>query len=129
MTRQHSPNTRTPPDEPILTGAKPVLELLSLEPARVVNLARALDEAERAAFTIYGAAVREEGQSPVFGQELVFPALLVLGGEERGLRRQIAGRCHHFLHIPMLREFDSLGVAQAGAILISCFARQKMQGI
>ena len=36
-------------------------------------------------------------------------------------------RCHHLLHIPMLRTFDSLNVAQAGGILTSCFARQHLE--
>jgi 23S rRNA (guanosine2251-2'-O)-methyltransferase len=35
----------------------------------------------------------------------------------------VAKRCTDSLCIPFLREFDSLNVAQAGAILVSCFAR------
>ena len=44
-----------------------------------------------------------------------------------GIRPQVAKRCHHLLHIPMLRAFDSLNVAQAGGILTSCFARQHLE--
>lgn len=54
---------------------------------------------------------------------LRLPAVLVLGGEESGLRPGIERRCRALLGIPMLRDFDSLNVAQAGGILLSCFVR------
>ena len=92
----------------------------------LVNIARALDEARDAGFLIYGAAFGE-GSLDAFTTRLHTPALLVLGNEEHGIRPQVAKRCHHLLHIPMLRTFDSLNVAQAGGILTSCFARQHLE--
>jgi rRNA methylases len=50
------------------------------------------------------------------------PAVLVLGGEEGGLRPVVRKRCSTILSIPFAREFDSLNVAQAGAIIIGAFA-------
>ena len=94
--------------------------------AKVMNIARALDEARDAGFLIYGAAFGE-GSLDAFTTRLHTPALLVLGNEEHGIRPQVAKRCHHLLHIPMLRTFDSLNVAQAGGILTSCFARQHLE--
>lgn len=93
--------------------------------AKVMNLSRALDEAREAGFVIYGAATGE-GSINAFATRLHTPALLVLGNEEHGIRPQVAKRCHHLLHIPMLRAFDSLNVAQAGGILVSCFARDRL---
>ena len=90
------------------------------------NIARALDEARDAGFLIYGAAFGE-GSLDAFTTRLHTPALLVLGNVEHGIRPQVAKRCHHLLHIPMLRTFDSLNVAQAGGILTSCFARQHLE--
>lgn len=90
--------------------------------AKVTNLSRALDQAEEAGFHIYGAATAE-GSVNAFTTPLYTPALLVLGNEDHGIRLQVAKRCQTLLHIPMTREFDSLNVAQAGAILVSCFAR------
>ena len=93
--------------------------------AKVANLAQALDAALEAGFTVYGAemdvaqsAVREN----VFSFTPRLPAVLVLGSEEGGLRPIIRKRCASFVTIPFAREFDSLNVAQAGAILISAFA-------
>lgn len=94
--------------------------------AKVMNIARALDEARDAGFQIYGAALGE-GSLDAFTCRLHTPALLVLGNEDHGIRPQVAKRCHAMLHIPMLRDFDSLNVAQAGGILTSCFARQHLE--
>ena len=108
--------------------------------AKVASLSQALDRAKKLGFTIYGAsgdvvppAVRGgAAQAPavsmdvlsVPGAKLRLPAVLVLGGEEGGLRPGMVKRCDALLRVPMLRDFDSLNVAQAGAIIISCFARK-----
>jgi tRNA G18 (ribose-2'-O)-methylase SpoU len=54
------------------------------------------------------------------------PAMLILGSEESGIRPGLEKRCDYLLSIPMLRDFDSLNVAQAGGIIISCFAREAL---
>ena len=74
---------------------------------------------------MYGAAVSEESTS-IFESTLEFPAVLVLGGESSGLRLQIRKRCEKQVHIPMLRSFDSLNVAQAGAVLIAESLRRRL---
>ena len=99
--------------------------LEKLPVSRVVNLSRALDAASQAGFAIYGAACGEQSLN-AFTAPLNLPAVLVLGSEERGLRPTIAKRCDALLHIPMLRDFDSLNVAQAGAILVAeCLRRTR----
>ena len=56
--------------------------------AKVMNIARALDEARDAGFLIYGAAFGE-GSLDAFTTRLHTPALLVLGNEEHGIRPQV----------------------------------------
>lgn len=90
--------------------------------ARVTNLARALDAAEEAGFAIY-AAEAGAGSVDAFAEALRLPAVLVLGNEDKGIRPLVARRCAVRLAIPLRRNFDSLNVAQAGGILVSCFAR------
>lgn len=97
--------------------------LSKLPVARVVNLAQALDKVEERGINIYGAALNESSES-VYEAELFGPAVLVLGNEESGIRPGIMKRCQKQLHIPFRRDFDSLNVAQAGAILVSEFARK-----
>lgn len=89
--------------------------------AQVANLGHALDEAEEAGLIIYGAELCH-GSSNAFTTTLHTPAVLVLGNEDKGLRPGVRKRCGHMLHIPQSRKFDSLNVAQAGAILVAQFA-------
>ncbi len=88
--------------------------------AEVANLSRAVEDAARAGLAVHAATM--DGES-AFAAALRLPALLVLGGEEKGIRPGVLKHCAHSLSIPLLRDFDSLNVAQAGAILVSCFAR------
>lgn len=89
---------------------------------QVINLARAVEEAREAGFTSCAAQKAEESVNPL-AEKLPLPALLVLGNEEKGIRQGVLKHCDCSLCIPFRRDFDSLNVAQAGAILISCFAR------
>lgn len=94
--------------------------------AQVANLGHALDEAEEAGLTIYGAELAH-GSVNAFTTTLHSPAVLVLGNEDKGLRPGVRKRCSQMLHIPQARAFDSLNVAQAGAILVALFAMQGKQ--
>lgn len=58
----------------------------------------------------------------VFSLSPRLPAVLILGSEEGGMRASMEKRCDCLIRIPMLRDFDSLNVAQAGGIIISWFA-------
>jgi 23S rRNA (guanosine2251-2'-O)-methyltransferase len=92
---------------------------------KAANLGQALDAAAKAGFAVYGASsspVDGVGMLDAFAFRPDFPAVLALGGEESGLRPTIARRCRALLRIPLARAFDSLNVAQAGAILMAGFA-------
>ena len=98
--------------------------LEKLPVCRAVNLGRALDDCELAGFTIYGTG-RGTPDNPsldAFATGLELPAVIVLGSEEKGLRPGVAKRCSRWLEIPFRRTFDSLNVAQAGAILLAMAA-------
>lgn len=103
--------------------------------AEVVNLARTVELAAKSGFTTYAAELdginvlsaqsqhESKNVTEILSPTLELPALLVLGSEEKGVRQGILKHCAHKLTIPFLRNFDSLNVAQAGAILTSCFLR------
>ena len=60
-----------------------------------------------------------------FEHAMQLPAVLVLGNEDKGLRPGVAKRCGRMLRIPLARRFDSLNVAQAGAILLGLAAMRR----
>ncbi|MCL1939302.1 MAG: RNA methyltransferase [Desulfovibrionaceae bacterium] len=118
--------------------------------AKAANLGQAVDSAKKLGFTIYGAAVAGSPEKvalpdngpdaarkaalpilPVldaYSASFRLPALLILGSEESGIRPGLEKRCDYLVSIPMLRDFDSLNVAQAGGIIVSCFARDVLAG-
>jgi 23S rRNA (guanosine2251-2'-O)-methyltransferase len=101
--------------------------LARLPVTKAANLGQALDKAAALGFTLYGTAAPSGAASLPF-QDLFslaprLPAALILGAEENGLRSGIRNRCHSLLTIPLLRPFDSLNVAQAGAIILGWFSR------
>jgi 23S rRNA (guanosine2251-2'-O)-methyltransferase len=85
--------------------------------ARVTNMSQALDACAEAGLPILCADA--EGEN-LYTATIHLPAVLVLGGEEKGVRFGVAKHCQTKLAIPFRREFDSLNVAQAAAI---CLAR------
>ncbi len=97
--------------------------LTRLPVAKVVNLARALDEAADQGFNIY-ATVASPDARPLYTTPLHTPAILLLGNEEKGLRPGVLKRATATLTIPMARPFDSLNVAQTGALVIGEFVRR-----
>ncbi len=97
--------------------------LAQMPVAMVVNLARSLDLAEEAGITIYGTSLWSETTENAFSCSWQFPAILVLGNEQKGIRPGVAKRCAFNIAIPFQRSFDSLNIAQAGAILLGLCAR------
>ena len=92
---------------------------------RVTNLGRSLENAREAGIRVYGASLLP-GSSNALTAKMLTPAVLVLGNENRGIRPGVAKHCDELLHIPMRHEVDSLNVAQAGAMLLACFARLRL---
>ncbi|NLV97216.1 MAG: 23S rRNA (guanosine(2251)-2'-O)-methyltransferase RlmB [Desulfovibrionales bacterium] len=95
---------------------------------QVVNLARALVELSAQGFWIYGTGAQEKS-TPLFSSTINFPAVLVLGNEDKGMRQGVAKHCHEILSIPMHKGFDSLNVAQAGAMVMGEMLRQHLGSI
>jgi 23S rRNA (guanosine2251-2'-O)-methyltransferase len=87
----------------------------SVPVARVVNLSRALRELREAGFWAVGAA--GEASRSIFDQSTPFPCVLVLGGEHKGLRPNVASHCDVLASLPMRGTLSSLNVAVAGGIL------------
>ncbi|MDO9083086.1 MAG: 23S rRNA (guanosine(2251)-2'-O)-methyltransferase RlmB [Humidesulfovibrio sp.] len=85
--------------------------------ARVTNMSQALDACAEAGLS--NLCADAEGEN-LYKAAIDLPAVLVLGGEEKGVRHGVGKHCQKKLAIPLRRSFDSLNVVQAGAI---CLAR------
>jgi 23S rRNA (guanosine2251-2'-O)-methyltransferase len=90
--------------------------------ALAVNLGRTLEDCAAAGFAVYFAGLGPDS-ADVFAAALDVPAVLALGGEDKGVRPGVAKHCRGGLRIPLPGGFDSLNVAQAGAIILGQFAR------
>ena len=90
--------------------------------ARVVNLARAIEELKSAGFWVLGAEAGAEAN--LYEQDLAPRLALVVGGEGRGLRRLIKEKCDHLVRIPIQGRTGSLNAAVAGALAMFEYVRQ-----
>jgi 23S rRNA (guanosine2251-2'-O)-methyltransferase len=93
--------------------------------ARVRNLADWLDQAKQAGFWIWAA----DPDAPVSAWEVDLRGslVLVLGGEEKGVRPRVAAACDGSLALPQRGRTGSLNVSAAAAALIFEALRQRMR--
>lgn len=89
--------------------------LASVPVARVVNLARSLDALRRDGFQVLGAA--DTAPDDLYTAPASFPCVAVFGGEQRGLRPNVAKRCDVRVSIPMAGAVASLNVAVACGVV------------
>lgn len=91
--------------------------------ARVRNLADWLAEARESGFWVWGA---EAGApTPYTEADLKGGTVLVLGGEEAGLRPRVAAGCDGLLAIPQRGRTGSLNVSAAASVLLFEALRQR----
>jgi 23S rRNA (guanosine2251-2'-O)-methyltransferase len=91
--------------------------------ARVRNLADWLGEAKEAGFGIWGAEA--EAPRPYTEADLSGGAILVLGGEGKGLRPRVAAACDALVALPRRGRVASLNVSAAAAVLLFEALRQR----
>jgi 23S rRNA (guanosine2251-2'-O)-methyltransferase len=91
--------------------------------ARVANLVRWLESAKAAGAWVYGA---DAGAPAAYTDaDLTAKAVIVLGGEGKGMRRLVAERCDVAVAIPLRGRIESLNVAAAAAVLSFEAVRQR----
>ncbi len=88
----------------------------------VPNLVQAIDLCKSWDYWIYGADV---GGLSLNKQKFQGPVALVIGGEQRGLRRLVRERCDFLIRIPAAGHVDSFNVSVAAGILLYEVRRQQ----
>jgi len=93
--------------------------------AQVTNLAAWLEYVKLQGFWVVGAD-STEGRD-LFAADLTDPLVLVIGGEERGLRPLTKTRCDLIVRIPSGGKVASLNASAAAAVCLFEAARQRRQ--
>ena len=74
-----------------------------------------INELKQLGFVVYGAAMEGE---PIESSQFAKKRVLILGSEDKGLSKKIQLKLDKTISISMKRDFDSLNVSVAGAIMI-----------
>jgi 23S rRNA (guanosine2251-2'-O)-methyltransferase len=108
--------------ETVATVAAGALEHLKV--ARVVNLARTMEELKSRGIWLIGA---EGGKPESYYQfDYTVPVGIVLGSEGKGLRPLVKKHCDKILSIPLSGRITSLNVASAAAVFLFEAVRQRI---
>ncbi|MBS1240266.1 MAG: rRNA ((2251)-2-O)-methyltransferase RlmB [Proteobacteria bacterium] len=108
-----------PPESGVV--AKSASGALEVVPwVRVVNLARALEEAAEAGYWRLGLA--GEADAVLADALPAGPVALVLGAEGEGLRENVAAHCDALARLPISNQMESLNVSNAAAIALYAVA-------
>ncbi len=101
----------TPVTRRAAAGAAELIPLVA-----VTNLARAL--AALAEQGIWRVGLAGQGETSLYAADLAGPLALVVGSEERGLRRLTREHCDQLVRIPMAGSIESLNVSVAAGIAL-----------
>ena len=107
--------------ESVAKSAAGALEYVPV--VKVVNIVNTLEELKKAGVWVIGA---EAGTDTVYwSADFVRPAALVLGGEDRGVRRLVREKCDYLVSLPLKGQIPSLNVSVAAGILLYEVIRQR----
>jgi 23S rRNA (guanosine2251-2'-O)-methyltransferase len=108
------------------TVAKTAAGALEYVPVvKVVNIVNTIEELKKAGMWIAGA---EAGGDMVYWDaDFARPTALVLGGEDKGVRRLVRDHCDYVVSLPLLGRINSLNVSVAAGILLYETMRQRRE--
>ncbi len=90
---------------------------------RVTNLAGSIQWLKKQGVWVAGLAM--QAQQTVFQSDLKGPLALVVGGEQKGLRRLVRQNCDFLVSIPLRGRVDSLNASAAAAVVLYEAFRQR----
>ncbi len=103
----------------VATGAAESVPLI-----QVNNLARVLELLKQRGIWLIGTA--GEASTSLHQQDLSGPLALVMGAEDKGMRRLTREACDALIHIPMRGVVESLNVSTATAVCLFEALRQRL---
>lgn len=94
---------------------------------RVTNLAGSIGWLKQQGVWVAGLAM--EADQTVFQADLRGPLAIVMGGEEKGLRRLTRQHCDYLVSIPLKGRVESLNVSAAAAVVLYEAFRQRQRPV
>ena len=92
--------------------------------SQVSNLFQAMEQLKKEGFWIYGSSLGKDSQ--IYTEQNYKGAVaIIVGNEEKGIRRSVAEHCDHLIQIPMLGKTQSLNVSVAAGIILYEIVRQR----
>jgi 23S rRNA (guanosine2251-2'-O)-methyltransferase len=116
-------NKSAPINETVEKTSAGALSYLKI--AKVQNLANALRTLKENGFWVIGTALGAEKKYDEI--DYTAPIALVMGNEEKGIRKLTAQLCDELVSIPMVGEIQSLNVSVATGILLYEILRQRKE--
>ena len=106
------------------TVAKAAAGALEYVPvAKVVNIVNTIEALKKAGVWIVGAEAG--GDTVYWDADFIRPTALVLGGEDKGVRRLVREHCDYLVSLPLMGKISSLNVSVAAGALLFEVLRQR----
>lgn len=110
------------------TVAKAAAGALEYVPvAKVANIVNTIEALKKAGVWIAGAEAG--GDTVYWDADFVRPTALVLGGEDKGVRRLVREHCDYLVSLPLMGKINSLNVSVAAGALLFEVLRQRRRKI
>ena len=119
------PKDRSAPPTPAVSKASAgALEHMRL--VRVTNLVQTIKHCKNSGLWILG--LKQDAAQSIYAADLDGSIALVLGGEQKGIRRLVEQHCDFLVSIPQRGLIDSLNVSAAAAVAMYEVFRQRNIG-
>ncbi|MGH9638560.1 MAG: 23S rRNA (guanosine(2251)-2'-O)-methyltransferase RlmB, partial [Bryobacteraceae bacterium] len=92
--------------------------------ARIGNVSKTLEMLKKKNFWIYG--IDERGSEIYSDVRYAEPAVIVLGGEGKGLHENVRKHCDLLVRIPMAGAIASLNVSVAAGVILFDWRRKRI---
>lgn len=110
----------TPTVRKVASGAAETIPFI-----QVTNLVRTLKQLQKSGIWVVGTAL-EEGAQSIYEARLTGSLALVMGAEEKGMRRLTRETCDQLVYIPMQGSVQSLNVSVATGVTLFEVLRQRL---
>ncbi len=97
--------------------------VLRLPIIRVVNLNQALITLKESGFWVCGTDM--QGDQTLWEQQFDMPLVVIIGSEDKGIRKKTRDHCDMLVRIPMLNGIESLNASVSGALISYEILRQR----